>query len=118
MKMRAFFAATTLCTATAIGGVMIAHAQQVIYEPAPPQTVYTNPATVVYMQAPVVNIGNRHGNLRDAQSNIVQAFQRISRAQVANDGQLGGHAQRAKELLIQADIELRQAANVANAEGR
>jgi len=117
VKLKAFFAATTLCTAAAFGGVMIAHAQQVIYEPAP-QTVYTTPATVVYMQAPVVNIGNRHGNLRDAQSNIVQAYQRISRAQVANDGQLGGHAQRAKELLIQADIELRQAANVANAEGR
>ena len=116
MKTKAFFAATILCTAASFGGIMIAQAQRVIYEPAP--TVYAQSPNVVYMQAPVVNIGNRHGNLRNAQSNIVEAYQRIDRAQAANDGQLGGHAQRAKELLIQADIELRLAANVSNAEGR
>jgi hypothetical protein len=116
MKTKTFFAATTLCAAAMLGGVTFAQAQQVVYEPAP--TVYAQSPTVVYMQAPVVNIGNRHGNLRNAQANIVDAYQRIDRAQAANDGRLGGHAQRAKELLIQADIELRLAANVANAEGR
>jgi hypothetical protein len=116
MKTKTFFAATILCVAASFGGIMIAQAQRVIYEPAP--TVYAQSPNVVYMQAPVVNIGNRHGNLRNAQSNIVEAYQRIDRAQAANDGQLGGHAQRAKELLIQADIELRLAANVSNAEGR
>jgi hypothetical protein len=70
------------------------------------------------MQAPVVNIGTRHGNLRSAQGDIVNAYQKIDRAQAANDDQLGGHAQRAKELLIQADMELRLAANVSNSEGR
>ncbi len=115
MKTKTAFAAFALCAAAMFGGSAISHAQQVIYEPAP---VSAQPQTVVYLQAPVVNIGNRHGNLRNAQGNIVQAYQRIERAQAANDGQLGGHAQRAKELLIQADIELRQAANVANAEGR
>jgi hypothetical protein len=69
-------------------------------------------------QAPVVNIGDRHGNLREAQRNIVEAYRMIDEAQRANDGQLGGHAQRAKDLLTQADYELRQAANVSNREGR
>jgi hypothetical protein len=116
MKTKTFLAATILCAAASFGGIMIAQAQQVIYEPAP--AAHAQSPTVVYMQAPVVNIGNRHGNLRNAQANIVDAYQRIERAQAANDGQLGGHAQRAKELLIQADIELRLAANVSNAEGR
>jgi hypothetical protein len=113
MKTRIAFIAFALSAAAAFGGSTVSQAQQVIYEPAPAPA-----PTVVYLQAPVVNIGNRHGNLRNAQQNIVQAYQRVERAQAANDGQLGGHAQRAKELLIQADIELRQAANVANAEGR
>jgi hypothetical protein len=68
--------------------------------------------------SPVVNIGNNHGNLRRAQQSIVSAYQSISSAQADNDGQLGGHAARAKELLVQADQELRLAANVSNAEGR
>jgi hypothetical protein len=58
-------------------------------------------------QAPVVNISNHHGNLRSAQQHIVQAYQYINKAQQANDDQLGGHAQRAKDLLVQADQELR-----------
>lgn len=74
---------------------------------------------IVFAQAPVVNIDrHRHGNLASAQSHIVQAYQSINAAQQANDGQLGGHAQRAKDLLTQADAELRLAANVANSEGR
>jgi hypothetical protein len=64
---------------------------------------------------PYVNIDrDRHGNLAAAQDNIVRAFNRISDAQRANDGQLGGHAQRAKELLSEANDELRLAADVAN----
>jgi hypothetical protein len=67
-------------------------------------------------QAPVVNIDpNRHGNLAAAQGEIVDAYQRIEMAQHANDGQLGGHAQRAKDFLTQADAELRQAADFADA---
>jgi hypothetical protein len=67
---------------------------------------------------PFVDIGFRHGNLRNAQENIVNAFEYISQAQRDNDGQLGGHAARAKELLTEANYELRQAANVSNQEGR
>jgi hypothetical protein len=74
---------------------------------------------MMFAQAPVVNIDRyRHGNLASAQSYIVQAYQSINKAQEANDGQLGGHAQRAKDLLTQADAELRLAANVSNQEGR
>jgi Tfp pilus assembly protein PilX len=73
---------------------------------------------VMFAQAPVVNIYRRHGNLRAAQIAIVQAYQKIDAAQRDNDDQLGGHAQRAKDLLTQADQELRLAADVANREGR
>jgi hypothetical protein len=69
-------------------------------------------------QGPVVNIGRHHGQLREAQGYLVQAYHSIENAQQNNDGQLGGHAQRAKDLINQADAELRQAANVSNQEGR
>jgi hypothetical protein len=69
----------------------------------------------MFAQAPVVNIDHRrHGNLAAAQEFIVQAYQKMDRAQQANEDQLGGHAQRAKDLLTQADMEIRLAANVAN----
>ena len=73
---------------------------------------------IMFAQAPVVNIGTKHGNLRAAQSYIVQAYQKINQAQRDNQDQLGGHAQKAKDFLVQADEELRQAANVSNSEGR
>ncbi|WP_109126386.1 hypothetical protein [Dyella sp. C11] len=63
---------------------------------------------------PFVDIGQRHGNLRHAQENIVAAYQYVGNAQAANEDQLGGHAARAKELLAEANRELRLAANVAN----
>jgi hypothetical protein len=68
--------------------------------------------------APHVDIGNRHGNLRSAQEYIVQALQLVSDAQFDNDSRLGGHAGRAKELLTEANEELRLAADVANEHGR
>ena len=62
---------------------------------------------------PVVNISPRHGNLREAQSLIVQAFDRISTAQADNRYELGGHAAKAKDLLTRADEELKLAARDA-----
>jgi hypothetical protein len=80
--------------------------------------VLVSATLVLAQEAPVVNISSyRHGNLAAAQSYIVQAYQMVSQAQAANDDQLGGHAARAKQLLSQADSELRQAANVSNQEG-
>jgi hypothetical protein len=75
-------------------------------------------AATVFAQAPVVNIGNKHPDLRSAQEHIVQAYQIIDKAQQANKDQLAGHAQKAKDLLVKADEELRLAANTSNADGR
>lgn len=63
---------------------------------------------------PFVDIGGGHGNLRSAQEHIVQAWRLVSDAQYANNGRLDGHAARAKELLSEANDELRAAADVAN----
>ncbi|MGO4503701.1 MULTISPECIES: hypothetical protein [unclassified Dyella] len=71
-------------------------------------------ASMAQEGGPVVDIGYRHGNLRNAQQNIVQAWQLVSDAQIDNDDRLGGHAARAKALLTQADEELRLAADAAN----
>jgi len=75
-------------------------------------------AGIAQAQEPVVNIGDRHGNLRTAQEHIVAAYQLVGQAQQANREGLGGHAERARQLLIQADQELRQAASSANNGGR
>jgi hypothetical protein len=66
-------------------------------------------------QGPTVTVDpSQHGALAAAQQSIVQAFASISEAQRNNDSHLGGHAGRAKELLIQANQELGLAANFAN----
>jgi hypothetical protein len=75
-------------------------------------------AITVFAQAPVVNIGSKHPHLRAAEQSIVQAYQSIDQAQHDNQDQLGDHAQKAKDLLMQADRELKLAAGVSNAEGR
>jgi hypothetical protein len=72
----------------------------------------------IFAQQPMVDIGTRHGNLRAAQQYIQAAWQRIGQAQADNNDQLGGHAQQAKNLLVEANEELRLAANVANSHGR
>ncbi len=57
---------------------------------------------------------SRHENLAAAQHLIEQAYQKITDAQKANHNELGGHAQKAKELLDQANRELGMAADEAN----
>jgi hypothetical protein len=74
-------------------------------------------AGVAAGQAPVVNIGTKHGNLRAAQEFIVNAYGQIDEAQKDNRDQLGGHAEAAKQHLSEADAELREAANYANSHG-
>ena len=49
-----------------------------------------------------------------AQRLVVQAFEKLSDAQFDNDSRLGGHAGRAKELLRQANEEIKLAAEAAN----
>ncbi|HET6555006.1 MAG TPA: hypothetical protein VFG49_15875 [Dyella sp.] len=57
---------------------------------------------------------HRHPNIAAAQRFARQAFEKISAAQEANEFDLGGHAAKAKELLEQANQELRLAAETAN----
>jgi hypothetical protein len=56
----------------------------------------------------------RHPNLDAAQQLIDQALVRLDGAQRANEFDMGGHAQNAKNLLMQAKGEIRAAAQAAN----
>ncbi len=64
---------------------------------------------------PAQNVDPRaHPNLAEAQRLSALAWQRIAAAQVANRFMLGGHAQRAKDLLEQANAQLKLAADTAD----
>jgi len=72
-------------------------------------------ATVAVAQRPVENISpGRHPNLAAAQRFSEQAFNKIVAAQQANEWDMQGHAQKAKELLEQANQQLKMAAEAAN----
>lgn len=58
--------------------------------------------------------GRRHPNLAAAQRLSRQAYERILDAQRANEWDLQGHAQRAKDLLDQVNRELKEAAETSN----
>jgi hypothetical protein len=67
-------------------------------------------------QKPVVDIDqSRHPNLYDAQRHVVAASEAVVRAQNDNKDDLGGHAEKARQLLVQANQELKAAAAAANA---
>ncbi len=64
---------------------------------------------------PVDNVSaKKHPNLAAAQRLSTQAFNKIIAAQKANEWDMNGHAQKAKELLDQVNIELKAAAQAAN----
>ena len=70
---------------------------------------------IAVAQKPARNVsGARHPNLAAAQQLSRQAFNRILDAQKANEWDMDGHAQKAKELLEQVNNELKQAAGAAN----
>ncbi len=70
---------------------------------------------IAIAQPPERNIARgRHPNLAAAQRLSRQAFEKIVQAQQANEWDLAGHAQRAKDLLEQANNELKLAAQAAN----
>jgi len=72
-------------------------------------------AGVALAQRPKENIsGARHPNLAAAQRLSQQAWERIVQAQQANEWDLQGHAQKAKNLLDEVNRELKQAAEAAN----
>ncbi|MCW7541761.1 hypothetical protein OOT46_28595 [Aquabacterium sp. A7-Y] len=55
-----------------------------------------------------------HPNLAAAQDHVQQAYDRLNDAQFANYHDLGGHAKRAKQLLAEANAEIKAAAIAAN----
>ena len=66
---------------------------------------------------PAENINpQKHPNLAAAQRLSDQAYQKIMAAQQANEWDMEGHAQKAKELLEQVNMHLKQAALAANKE--
>ena len=73
------------------------------------------PLSLVFA-APAQNVSAKlHPNLAAAQTLIAQAYTKLEAAQTANDGQLGGHADKAKQLLAAAADEIKLAAEAANA---
>jgi hypothetical protein len=70
-------------------------------------------------QRPKENIAAaRHPNLAAAQRLSQQAWQRVVAAQEANEFDMQGHAQKAKNLLDEVNKELKLAAEAANRKGR
>ncbi len=70
---------------------------------------------VATAQKPNQNINpNHHPNLAAAQRLSEQAYQKIIAAQQDNEWDMEGHAQKAKDLLDQANNELKKAAEWAN----
>lgn len=66
-------------------------------------------------QMPKGNVSpGRHPNLAAAQRLSQQAYEKIIAAQQANEWDMQGHAQKAKNLLDEANNELKQAAGAAN----
>jgi fructose-1,6-bisphosphatase/inositol monophosphatase family enzyme len=84
--------------------------------------VFLSSALVLGLVASGVSIAqnvdpNRHPNLYAAQVLIDQAIGKITVAQKANEYDMGGHAAKAKELLAQANREIKLAALAANRNG-
>ena len=64
---------------------------------------------------PVKNVStHRHPNLAAAQKLSKQAYDKLVAAQVANEWDMGGHAEKAKQLLEQVNNEIKLAAEAAN----
>jgi hypothetical protein len=69
---------------------------------------------VLGAQMPKDNVGARHPNLAAAQRLSQQAWEKITAAQQANEWDMDGHAAKAKDLLDQANREMKLAAEAAN----
>jgi hypothetical protein len=70
---------------------------------------------IALAQVPKKNISaGRHPNLAAAQRMCQNAYEKIMMAQEANEWDLQGHAQKAKELLDQVNQQLKMAAEASN----
>jgi hypothetical protein len=74
---------------------------------------------ILTAQEPVVDIDKKlHPNLAEAQRLVVQANHYVEVAQKDNRYDMKGHAEKARDLLVQANNELKAAAEAANASMR
>jgi F0F1-type ATP synthase membrane subunit b/b' len=72
-------------------------------------------AGTAFAEKPVRNVSaKKHPNIAAAQRHSKQAWEKIVAAQRANEWDMKGHAQKAKELLDQVNTELKLAAEEAN----
>jgi hypothetical protein len=70
---------------------------------------------IAIAQPPAQNVSKgKHPNLAAAQRLSTEAYEKITKAQEANEWDMQGHAKKAKELLEQVNNELKQAAQAAN----
>jgi hypothetical protein len=70
---------------------------------------------IAIAQPPAQNVSKgKHPNIAAAQRLCVQAYEKITAAQEANEWDMQGHAKKAKELLDEVNKELKQAAQAAN----
>lgn len=75
--------------------------------------------SIAIAQMPKKNISaGRHPNLAAAQRLSRQAWERVVAAQEANEWDMQGHAQKAKNLLDEVNNELKLAAEAANRNAR
>jgi F0F1-type ATP synthase membrane subunit b/b' len=73
------------------------------------------PLGLALAKEPVKNVSKeRHPNLAAAQKLSADAFAKLEAAQKANEYDMDGHAQKAKDLLKQANDEIKLAAESAN----
>ena len=80
-------------------------------QPPPPPPDQPPPGA----REPTLNVSPyRHGNIARAQEYSRYAFDAMSQAQQANEFDMGGHAERAKQLLAEANDEMKLAAEWAN----
>jgi hypothetical protein len=71
---------------------------------------------VTLAQKPVLDINPKvHPNLAEAQRLVAEAHNYIEKAQAANREDMQGHAEKARQLLAEANRELKAAAEAANA---
>ncbi|MFZ0313001.1 MAG: hypothetical protein WAL85_09865, partial [Candidatus Korobacteraceae bacterium] len=72
-------------------------------------------AGIIIAQQPAQNVNpHHHPNLAAAQRLCEQAYQKIMTAQQDNEWDMQGHAAKAKDLLDQANQQLKLAAEAAN----
>jgi hypothetical protein len=71
---------------------------------------------VTFAQEPVLDINpQHHPELAAAQSQVIQASNEIATARKDNKYDMQGHAEKAMQLLVQVNQELKLAAEAANA---